>query len=214
MAALLRPDRLAETGDLPPALGRAQYWFACLFVIGWSLVLCGGFFFQFAKGEYPCPLCMLQRMFMVLALLGPAGIIRSGLDGEIRGRDYMMGWGLALVACVAGSVASWRQTMLHILPGDAGYGSEVFGLHLYVWAWLLFQASVAAIGLVLAFGHHTAERRLPLGGAVRGAGWFALLFAGAVIAANVVAVFLLEGFHWFLPDDPTRYRFFYDIHLL
>ena len=31
---------------------------------------------------------------------------------------------------------------------------------------------------------------------------------------NLVAVFLLEGFHWLLPDNPNRYQFFYDLHIL
>ncbi|MFI5985798.1 disulfide bond formation protein B [Streptomyces sp. NPDC051555] len=196
-------------------LGRVQYWFACVFAIGWTGVVCGGLFFQFGLWEYPCPLCIVQRMFMLLAAMGAAYIIRTGIGtGAVTGRDYMMGWGLALVAVIAGSFASWRQTMLHILPGDKGFGSEVLGLHLYVWAWVLFQASVVAIGIVLAFAHATADRAVPEDGPYRTVGLFALWFLGAVIAVNVVAVFFEEGFHWFLPDDPTKYRLLYDIGIL
>ncbi|WP_330330596.1 disulfide bond formation protein B [Streptomyces sp. NBC_00536] len=196
-------------------LGRLQYWFACVFAIGWTGVVCGGLFFQFVLWEYPCPLCIVQRMFMLLAAIGAGYIIRTGLTtGAVTGRDYMTGWGLALVALIAGSFASWRQTMLHILPGDKGFGSEVFGLHLYVWAWVLFQASVVAIGIVLAFAHNTADRAVPEDGPYRAVGMFALWFLGVVIAVNVVAVFFEEGFHWFLPDDPTKYRLLYDIGIL
>lgn len=198
----------------PGILARGQYWFACVFVIGWTGVICGGLYFQFVVWEYPCPLCIVQRMFMMLAAMGPAYIVRQGLTGTVRRREYLMGWGLALIGCVAGSFASWRQTMLHILPGDKGYGSAVFGLHLYVWAWILFQASVVAIGIVMAFAHTTADRRIPSSGVYRSIGVFALGFAVLVIAVNIVAVFLEEGFHWFLPDDPTRYEFFYDVGIL
>ncbi|MDJ0379690.1 disulfide bond formation protein B [Streptomyces sp. G-G2] len=202
----------ALTGGL---LGRVQYWFACLFVVGWTGVVCGGLFFQFGLWEYPCPLCVVQRMFMLLAATGAAYIIRTGLAaGAVTGRDYMMGWGLSLVAVIGGSFASWRQTMLHVLPGDKGFGSEVFGLHLYVWAWMLFQASAVAIGIVLAFAHSTADRAVPEDGPYRAVGTAALWFLGVVIAVNVVAVFFEEGFHWFLPDDPTKYRLLYDIGLL
>jgi disulfide bond formation protein DsbB len=190
-------------------LGRVQYWFACVFVVGWTGVVCGGLFYQFALGEYPCPLCMVQRMFMLLAATGAGYVVRTALtDGAVTGRTYMTGWGLALVALVCGSFASWRQTMLHVLPGDKGYGSEVLGLHLYVWAWILFQASVVAIGIVLAFAHATADRAIPAAGpgAYRTAGLVALWFLGLVTAVNLVAVFFLEGFHWFLPDDPLRYE--------
>ncbi|MFJ6939043.1 disulfide bond formation protein B [Streptomyces sp. NPDC101132] len=209
MSSIL-PEASVEGG----LLGRIQYWFACFFVVGWTGVVCGGLYYQFVVWEYPCPLCIVQRMFMLLAAIGAGVIVRRGMDGQIAGRDYMMGWGLALIAVIAGSFASWRQTMLHILPGDKGYGSEVFGLHLYVWAWILFQASVVAIGLVMAFAHSTADRTVPTTDAYRTAGRLALGFLGVVIAVNVVAVFFEEGFHWFLPDDPTRYELLYDLGIL
>ncbi|MET9324019.1 disulfide bond formation protein B [Streptomyces sp. NPDC003038] len=208
---------LPEAPSRGALLGRAQYWFACFFAIGWTGVVCGGLFYQFGLWEYPCPLCIVQRMFMLLAAMGAAYIIRTALTyGVVTGRDYMTGWGLSLVAVVAGSFASWRQTMLHILPGDKGYGSEVLGLHLYVWAWILFQASVVAIGIVLAFAHSTADRTVPATGPgpYRTVGTAALWFLGLVLAVNVVAVFFEEGFHWFLPDDPTRYQFLYDVGIL
>ncbi|MFJ6796545.1 disulfide bond formation protein B [Streptomyces sp. NPDC091268] len=214
MQGLYRQAPVEAQGTL---LGRAQYWFACLFAIGWTGVVCGGLFYQFGLWEYPCPLCIVQRMFMLLAAMGAAHIIRTALThGAVSGRDYMMGWGLALVAVVAGSFASWRQTMLHVLPGDKGFGSEVLGLHLYVWAWILSQASVVAIGVVLAFAHSTADRSVPAAGpgAYRTVGLIALWFLGLVIAVNLVAVFFEEGLGWFLPDDPTRYELPYDLGIL
>ncbi|MFD9726440.1 disulfide bond formation protein B [Streptomyces sp. NPDC059072] len=206
----LLPQSAPTTG----LLGRIQYWFACFFAIGWTGVVCGGLYYQFGLWEYPCPLCIVQRMFMLLAALGAAYVLRTAMaHGTLSGRDYMTGWGMSLVAVIAGSFASWRQTMLHVLPGDKGYGSEVFGLHLYVWAWILFQASVVAIGIVMAFAHTTAARTVPANvpGPLRTAGTFALAFLGLVIAVNLVAVFFEEGLHWFLPDDPTHYRFFHDV---
>ncbi|MFF4449035.1 disulfide bond formation protein B [Streptomyces sp. NPDC001502] len=209
----LVPDAPPENG----LLSRVQYWFACFFALGWSAVVCAGLYHQFGRGDIPCPLCLVQRIFMLLAALGAAYIIRSALiSGTVTGRAYMTGWGLSLVAAIGGSFASWRQTMLHILPGAKGYGSEVLGLHLYVWAWILFQLSVVAIGVVLAFAHVTADRAVPAvrPGALRTAGMCALWFLGMVIAVNLLAVFLEEGFHWFLPGAPDRYRFFYDVGLL
>lgn len=195
-------------------LGKVQYWFACFFAVGWTGVVCGGLGVQFVDWDYPCPLCMVQRMFMLLAALGAAYIVRRGMTGTVTGRDYMMGWGLALVAVMGGAFASWRQTMLHILPGDKGYGAPVLGLHLYVWAWILFMASVVAIGIVMTFAHATADTTVPASGAYRMAGRIVFGFLALVIAVNLVAVFLLEGFHWFLPDDPDRYRFFYDVGIM
>ena len=38
---------------------------------------------------------------------------------------------------------SGRQVLLHILPGDPGYGGEVLGLHLYSWAFIVFATIIA-----------------------------------------------------------------------
>ncbi|MFD3430333.1 disulfide bond formation protein B [Nocardia fluminea] len=79
---------------------------------------------QFLDWEYPCPLCMLQRMFMVPAALGGAFIVRKGMTGIIGARDDAMGRRLAVIGCVGGSFTALRQTILHILPGDPGYGGQ------------------------------------------------------------------------------------------
>jgi hypothetical protein len=38
--------------------------------------------------------------------------------------------GMAIIAAALGAVAAGRQVLLHILPGDPGFGFPVFGLHL------------------------------------------------------------------------------------
>ncbi|MFE5678304.1 disulfide bond formation protein B [Streptomyces erythrochromogenes] len=197
--------------------GKVQYWFACFFAIGWTGVVGASLFHEFGAREFPCPLCVVQRMFMLLAALGAAYIIRTALlRGSVTGRHYMTGWGLTLIALMGGSFAAWRQTALHILPGAKGYGGEVFGLHLYVWALILFQVSVVVVGIALATAHTTAEHGVPATapGLLRTTGLFALWLLGAVIVVSMAAVFLEEGFHWFLPDAPNRYRFFSDIGIL
>ncbi|MDI3423924.1 disulfide bond formation protein B [Streptomyces luteolus] len=211
MATITSPLSDTENSGL---LGKAQYWFACFFATGWTAVVCAGLGVQFIGWDYPCPLCMIQRMFMLLAALGAGVIVRKGMTGTLTGRDYMMGWGLALVACIGGGFTAWRQTMLHILPGDKGYGAPVLGLHMYVWAWILFMASVVAIGIVLALAHLTTDRMIPTKGLYVPIGRVVLWFVAVVIAVNMVAVFLEEGFHWFLPDDPNRYEFFYQVGIL
>ena len=44
-------------------------------------VLLGAFGVQFVQGEFPCPLCSLQRMAMLLCALGPASIIARARHG-------------------------------------------------------------------------------------------------------------------------------------
>lgn len=193
-------------------VGHIQFWLAVVFVIGWTGVVGGGLAFQFIGWEYPCPLCMLQRMFMTLAALGGAYIVRKGMTGTIAPRDYQVGWGMAIVACIGGGFTAWRQTMLHILPGDPGYAGAFFGLHLYVWSWVLFTVAVAVIGVIFTFSHSTAGTSIPA--SYRPVGHVAIWLCAAVIVINLVAVFALEGFHWKLPDDPACYQLFHDLGIL
>ena len=183
---------------------RLGFWFAHLYVLGMSGVLLGGFFFQFAKSEYPCPLCILQRMFMMLTAMGPAYIISRARGGPVDTRDYATGYGIAIVSAVCGALVSTRQILLHIMPGDPGFGGTVFGLHLYTWALITFVLSILAAGVMLLLCRETEpldSRYILISSAVL---WLFL----TIIAANVIAVFMLEGFNWVLPDNPNHYELF------
>ena len=79
-------------------------------------VLLGGFVFQFATGEMPCPLCMLQRQAMMLCALGPAFVIARARHGELSWRDVATGYGVTVLAAVTGATFSARQILLHIEP--------------------------------------------------------------------------------------------------
>ncbi|NLG46218.1 disulfide bond formation protein B [Gordonia sp. (in: high G+C Gram-positive bacteria)] len=203
----------AESDANPGFLGRWQYTLAVVFTAGWTVVICAGLFVQFVNWEYPCPLCMLQRMFMGLAALGGAFIIRQATRGTITPRDYAKGFGLAVVACVIGGFTSWRQTMLHILPGDKGYGDTVLGLHMYVWAWILFVIAILVIGVTSSLSTVTTSTA-PLTAWQKRIGYVAVVFFLVVMAVNAIAVFAEAGFHWYLPDDPVRYQLFYDLGIL
>lgn len=173
----------------------------CIF--GITLVLIGAFVVQFGMGEFPCPLCILQRMGMILAALGPAWLLMRAMRGPVSARDYAQCYGVSVLAAIVGGAVSVRQTLLHIAPGDTGYGSPVFGLHLYSWGVVIFTVVVAVSGFQMLALPGGAER-LHIGVRARAV----LLLFGAVIAANAIAVFALEGFHAFLPDNPTSYELF------
>ncbi len=88
-----------------------------------SAVLVAAFAMQFARGELPCPLCLLQRAFMCALAIGPILNLRFGP----RPSHYA----LSMLAALAGAAVSVRQILLHILTGDPGYGSATFGYHYY-----------------------------------------------------------------------------------
>ena len=157
-----------------------------------ALVLLLGFFFQLAWHELPCPLCLLQRVAFVALAVGPILNIRYGP----RPGHYA----LSILAAIVGMVASVRQVMLHILPGDQGYGSPIMGLHFYTWAALFFLLAIALIALVMVFDRQFADAHSPPPAYARFAVWLVI----AITAANVLSTFLECGFA-VCPENPVRY---------
>ncbi len=113
---------MTRTFPKPLLLGMHAWVFA---YIG---VLLGAFTIQFAQGEFPCPLCMLQRYGMILSTLGALWVIMQARRGELTPARYAQGLGLGVLGAAAGALVSVRQILLHIKPGDPGYGSLCHGL--------------------------------------------------------------------------------------
>lgn len=178
---------------------------AQLCIFGITAVLISAFVVQFGMKELPCPLCILQRMGMILAALGPAWLLMRAMHGPVNARDYAQCYGVSVLAAILGGAVSVRQTLLHIAPGDAGFGTPILGMHLYSWGVVIFSVVALVSGLQLLM-LPVGNERLPIGARGRAV----LVLFGAVIAANTIAVFALEGFHAVLPDDPTEYRLFHD----
>jgi disulfide bond formation protein DsbB len=184
-------------------VARFRVFLAAFCIVAVCGVLLGAFWQQYGKGEFPCPLCILQRMGMILCALGPAWLLCRAARGPVDAHDYAQCYGLSVLGAILGGAISLRQVLLHIAPGDPGYGDAVLGLHLYTWAFVVFVTVVAASGIQLLFLPRSAEAARP--GVV---GYGAVLLLGAIIAANAVAVFVESGLHWYLPDNPTSERLF------
>ena len=151
-----------------------------------ALVLAAAYAAQFILHELPCPLCLLQRILFAALAVGPILNIRFGP----RPSHYAM----SLLAAVAGAVASTRQVLLHIMPGDAGYGSALLGYHYYTWALLGFITAIVLLAAILLFDRQFEEDKAVLpatGGAfAQTAVWLVI----ALTAANVVTTLLECGF--------------------
>lgn len=160
-----------------------------------AAVLLMGFVLQVLWRELPCPLCLLQRVAFVALAVGPILNIRFGP----RPRHYAM----SLLAAVVGFGISLRQVMLHIMPGDPGYGTAILGLHYYSWAAIIFAAAIALIALVMLFERQfetmIAAQRPPAFAVA--AVWLMIV----ITAANAAATFLECGFD-VCPDNPVRYE--------
>src|SRR5215211_4645979 len=162
-----------------------------------ALVLAAAYAAQFILQELPCPLCLLQRILFAVLAVGPILNIRFGP----RPSHYAM----SLLAAVAGAVVSTRQVLLHIMPGDAGYGTALFGYHYYTLALLAFIAAIVLLAAMLLFDRQFDEDRATQVGA---AGAFAMSAVWLVIgltALNVVSTLLECGFAA-CADNPLVYE--------
>jgi len=125
-----------------------------------AAILTAAMVMQYALGEIPCPLCLLQRVAMFGCCFGLIRQLHAG--GSERGT------GIALIFAVLLLVISVRQTLLDIYPrpGHDYVGSAVFGLHLPVWSVVIAVALLLGLAarLTLFGGSHNAtndESALP-----------------------------------------------------
>ena len=108
-----------------------------------ALVLAAAFAAQLLLGELPCPLCLLQRIQFALLAIGPILNVRFGP----RPSHYAA----SLLVAAAGAAFAMRQILLHIMPGDPGYGSALLGYHYYTWAFIGFAVAIVATAIMLLF---------------------------------------------------------------
>ncbi|ODN42444.1 disulfide bond formation protein B [Piscirickettsia litoralis] len=171
--------------------------FNALLLCGLSILLIMAFYFQLAYKELPCPLCLLQRLcFIALGCIALLNIIHGPRPSH---------YGLMLLTTLIGLAISVRQILLHIKPGDPGYGSPVLGIHFYTWGAILFFIVAIFIGIGLLLEHirtndisKSKARNLTIIGKV-----IATLFL-VLIVLNLIAVLFECGFYQ-CPDNPTQY---------
>jgi hypothetical protein len=95
-----------------------------------------------------------------------------------------------------------RQVLLHIAPGDTGYGSPFLGLHFYTWGFISFVMVIAFTAIMLWFDHKrfTTPR-------LQRMGWVALpiisLFLFLSFANTVSSVMVCKLGP--CPDNPVQY---------
>ena len=185
--------------------GFITYWGLHAWVLAYTVVMLSAFFIQFVKGEFPCPLCMLQRYGMILSTLGALFIIMQARRGLLTTARYAQGLGLGLIGVLAGASVSVRQIELHILPGDPGYGEPFLRLHLYTWAFVTFAIVMIYVAVMLFLMPRGIPQAPPAGSAARKVSTAIIWLFIGVVAANVIAIIFLEGFAPVLPDDPSGY---------
>ena len=162
------------------------------------LAICGSllaaFYYQIVLNELPCPLCQLQRVALTLVGIGMLLNIRFGASNT----HYAM----IVASALVGAATSMRQVLLHIAPGDPGYGSALFGLHFYTWGLISFVVTIAFCALMLCIDRYPTKsfsRDTPRTIANAVIILFLILAAANTISSVMVCQF------GSCPDNPSQY---------
>lgn len=164
--------------------------------------ICGSllmaFYLQIFNNELPCPLCMLQRIGLMLVALG--------LFLNVRFGPSAVHYAIIIVSAMVGASVSLRQDLLHIIPGTGGYGSTIFGYHLYTWGFIAFMGIILFTALMLVLDN----KRMASGQARHGPTWMATGFGTLLVIiaiGNLLSNLLVCGFS-VCGDTPTGYFLF------
>ncbi|MBC6556664.1 disulfide bond formation protein B [Citrobacter braakii] len=158
-----------------------------------SLIL--AFYYQIAMLELPCPLCLLQRVGLIIAGFGFLFNILLG----IRNSHY----GMVILGSILTGIIASRQMFLHIIPGDSGYGSAFLGFHFYTWALITAILIVTAVSVIITISEiGVVMRPLNINPVfLRITGWIFIL----LISANLIST-LLECGGGQCADNPVTYE--------
>src|SRR5215831_21237112 len=142
-----------------------------------------------------CTNCRVRYACSSASSLGPILNVRFGP----RPSHYAV----SLLTAVAGAAFAARQILLHIMPGDPGYGSGLLGYHYYSWAFIGFAVAIIALAATLLFDEQFRDdgKPQPLGAFARAAVWLVI----ALTALNVVSTLMECGFGA-CPDNPVAYE--------
>ncbi len=118
-----------------------------------AAILTAAMVMQYAFGENPCPLCLLQRFAMFGCCFGLVQQLHSGSTER--------GTGISLIFSILLLVISARQTLLDLVPrpGHNYVGSAIFGIHMPVWS--VFIAVALLLGLAVRLTLFGGSRSAP-----------------------------------------------------
>ncbi len=164
-------------------------------LLGMSAVLLAAFVMQLSLNELPCPLCLLQRVGFAMVMFWFYAEFSIWASAASLWSD--------IVGALFGAAAALRQVSLHVVPGTPGYGSPIFGMHYYTWAFVLFAATIFAVAVLLVMWREewsNDEYEMTT------VGRFACLLAISAVALNVISTFIECG-PYQCPDNPVSYWF-------
>jgi disulfide bond formation protein DsbB len=169
-------------------------------LIAVDTVLALAFIDQLWFRDLPCPVCILQRAAFTAAGFGLALNLLFG--------PRPSGYGLTILGAAVGAAISMRQILTYMVPGSGSYGNEIFGMHLYSWAFIAFALMVVGCGLLLLDDRQFA-RSEPRSNRLSVLPLTAFVLFVVLAIGNVISTLLICG-AGFCPQVPAGYLIFND----
>jgi len=169
-------------------------------LIAVDTVLALAFVDQLWFRDLPCPLCILQRAGFTAAGFGLALNLIFGP----RPSHY----GVTILGAAVGAAISMRQILTHIVPGTGSYGNEIFGLHLYSWAFIAFVLMIIGSAIMLLDDRQFA-RTEPWSNRLNVLPLTAFVMFLVLAIGNVISTILICG-AMYCPEAPAGYLIFND----
>jgi disulfide bond formation protein DsbB len=160
-----------------------------------STVLALAFVDELWFRDLPCPICILQRAGFFAAGFG----IALNLIFGPKPSHY----GVAIISAIAGGAIAMLQILLYVVPGTGHYGNDVFGLHLYTWAFIAFAAIVLGCAIML-LDDRQFSRAEPMSVRLKALPLSVLLLFLTLAIANIFSTIALCG-TGICPDEPKDY---------
>ena len=171
-------------------LALLNYTYLLLVMLVVAGILTAAMTLQYANGELPCPLCLLERV----ALLG----VCFGIMLNFRNAFSYQNTGFSLVFAIILLIVSVRQSLLDIYPrpGHEYIGSAIFGIHMPVWSIIIALTLLTAYAIKLAvlggdeYLRAAAIEEFPM---IRSLATILSLYVIALCVINLVSVVLQCG---------------------
>lgn len=161
-------------------------------IIGIIIILITAFGYQLVDNELPCALCVMQRMGLYAISLG---LVINLVIGRNQ-TNYTM----IIISSVINSWISLLQVILHIVPNTGGFGSSVFGLHMYTWNFIVSMIFIVygCLGGFLNGSEYQLRVKISLIHKII----IGILFL--TLVANAISAFIECG-PYICPSDPQSY---------
>ena len=181
--------------DRPMTSQRLLAWLNYVYLLLVMFVIAGiltaAMTLQYANGELPCPLCLLERVAMLGVCFGIMLNFRRGFSYQNTG--------FSLLSAILLLVIAVRQSLLDIYPrpGHEYIGSAIFGIHMPVWSIIIALALLIAYAIKLAIlggDEYLREAEVAEFPAIRKIADVLSLYVIAICVINLVSVVLQCGF--------------------